>query len=161
MLDFLFQSKREEVRRLLSRQLNRVQKRQLETGGRHEPRGAFCQSVWVAPFTDGRAPDFGAAYPAVSKDAGPEGLAVIVPLAHAPGETLLVGLETDDDEHLTFLRCEVRHCTALGLGFYQVGLHAEQVVHPCLSDVRGLLRRAAQVNAEGAATGTVTAAHAV
>src|SRR5262245_50997784 len=113
MLDFLFQSKREEVRRLLSRQLNRVQKRQLELGERHQPRGAFCQAVWVVPFSDGREPDFDSAYPAVSKDAGPEGLAIIVAGAHAAGESLLVGLETDDDEHLTFLRCVVEHCTPL------------------------------------------------
>ena len=69
--------------------------------------------------------DFEAAFPVVSRDISPEGLSLIH-AAELPCERVLIGLEEADA--LNFIECHVQHCTFLGYGFYQIGLHADKVV---------------------------------
>ena len=59
-------------------------------------------------------------------------------LAACALDPLLIGLQ--DQTGPSFVRCTIEHCTPLGYGFYQIGLHPEEVV-PVREDEIAKLRR--------------------
>ena len=139
MFGFLFQKKREDVRRLLSGRMNRRYFRQFRYGDRLNPRGSFCEVVWIIPYDEGSSePQFDQLFPLVTKDISSEGLSLIhnQPI-HI--KRMLVGLESSVE--VNFVVCELQHSTPLGYGFYQVGLLPMEVVYLDQATVEGLKRQ--------------------
>lgn len=127
MFGFVLQKKRDEIRRLLSGRMNREYFRQFRYGDRGAPRGSFCEVVWLIPLAEGsREPICDQAFPVVTKDISHEGLSLIhnAPLEY---DRMLVGLWSRTD--LKFLLCRCQHSTELGYGFFQIGLHPDEVFH--------------------------------
>jgi hypothetical protein len=123
---------------MLCGHMNRDFSKRVRPGPRHDARGPFCQAVWVIPCQGKDQPLFEQAFAAITKDIGPEGLAVVLtqPL---DAKRVLIGLR--EEGRLDFLLCAVGHTTPLGLGFEQIGLHSLEVAHPPLDQVRKLLRQ--------------------
>lgn len=142
MFGFFQRQKADDVRRLLSRHMNRDFLTKFRFGKRTDARGSFCRPVWIVPLHEELGPRFDEAFPAITKDIGPEGLSLIdtEPLEHP---VMLVGLEEDD--RIDFVRCTLEHSTPVGLGFHQIGLHPEEVVRLSAGQRDQLRRRAADV----------------
>jgi hypothetical protein len=144
MFGFLFQRKQQDVRQLMSRHMNRDFLRKFRYGKRQEPRGSFCRPVWVVPFEQADAqPRFDEAFAAITKDICPEGISLICrePLAF---DRLLLGLGEPHD--MVFTVCSTSHCTPIGLGFCQIGVHPLEVFDMRPSDRSALEARAAELN---------------
>ena len=126
MFGFFFNKKRDEVRRLLTGRMNRRYFRQFRYGERVSPRGSYCEVMWVIPYAQRDVePTFDAAFPVVTKDICPEGLS----FTHnepIDAERMLISL--DGPVEMSFVLCTLQHMTPLGHGFYQIGLHPEEVV---------------------------------
>lgn len=126
MFDFLFHTKRSEVRRFLSNRVNRSVLEQMRVGNRDMFRNAYCEIVWVIPCDDtGKELQFDAAYPVVTRDICPAGLSMI---QQEPFTAKRAVIAIEGDAGRTFIRCSNEHCTSLGYGFYQVGLYPEEIV---------------------------------
>jgi hypothetical protein len=141
MFGFLFQRKQRDVRQLMSRHMNRDFLRKFRYGQRQEPRGSFCRPVWVVPFEAAdEKPRFDEAFAAITKDICPEGISLICrdPIEI---ERMLVGLGEPDD--MVFTVCAFSHCTPMGLGFYQIGIHPLEVFDMRPADRDALAARAA------------------
>lgn len=139
MFGFLFRKKREDVRRILQRSMNRSFLKHFRYGNRLDPRCSFCEVVWVLPCEAGMpGPDFEQAFAAVTKDIAPEGLSLIAQEPFAV-ERVLIGLPDRPQVH--FVLCTVGHSTPMGYGFYQVGLHPEEPMTVHQDDVQELERR--------------------
>jgi hypothetical protein len=125
MLSFSSQQKRQEVQRLFTSRINQSCLSNINPRDRAASRSAFCEVVWAIPCGRTGKPDFNSAFPVVSKDISAKGLALIhsEPITSDP---LLIGLQ--DQTGPCFVRCALEHCTALGYGFYQIGLHPDEVV---------------------------------
>ena len=136
MLGFLFHRKRKEVKAILTGRMNRTYIKQVDHRDRVTSRGGFCEVIWLIPYR--RKPDFSQARPVVTRDICPEGLSMI-DTEPTTDERFLVGLQGDHGPR--FLLCTVQHSTSLGYGFYQIGLHSDEVfeVHP--EDVKALQQR--------------------
>ena len=125
MLGFFQHRKRAEVQRVLSGRINHRCFDQIRPGPRRSARSAFSEVLWVIP-TNGRGRnDFAAAYPVVGKDISPDGLSLIH-TAPMTDERMLVALEGQSQP--VFLACTREHCTGIGYGFYQIGLHPDEAV---------------------------------
>ncbi|MDA1017436.1 MAG: hypothetical protein O3A00_23645 [Planctomycetota bacterium] len=126
MFGFIFRKKQDEVRKLLQNRMNRSFLRQFRYGKRIDPRGSFCEVVWIIPYDDAvKYPDFTQGYPAVTKDISPEGLSLIHTLP-IRAKRVLVALEGASETR--FVACTHTHSTNLGYGYYQIGLHPEEVL---------------------------------
>lgn len=143
MFGFLFQRKREDVRKLLSRHMNRDYLRKFRYGQRQEPRGSFCRPVWVVPFDQAEVPRFDEAFVAITKDMCPEGISLIrqEPITH---ERMLVGLGEPED--MVFTVCTLEHTTPVGLGFFQIGVQPLEVFETRPSQRETLKRRAEELS---------------
>jgi len=150
MFGFLFQKKRDEVRRLLANRMNSRFSSQFRYGLRKNPRGSFCEVVWVIPYDSDRSmPRVEAAFPVVTKDICSEGLSLIhtTPIDQ---QRIVVGLEGAVQMH--FLLCHREHCTPLGYGYYQIGVHPEEILKLRADLLLRLERRMAEFRRE-ASTG--------
>jgi hypothetical protein len=123
---FTMRQQRDDVRRLLSRYGNRDFLRLVRFGPRTESRGVFCRPVWIIPLDNGR-PEFGAMFPALTKDMHPEWLCIV---HHSPIESSPVWVAIDHEDQVQIVNCRVAHSTSLGLGFVLIGLHATEVIDP-------------------------------
>jgi hypothetical protein len=153
MLGFLYQKKRMEVRRLMQGYMNRNYGKQFRYGKRTDPRANYSEVVWVVPCeSSSHKPQFGRAYPAVTKDTSSEGMAL---LQTGPFELerVLVGLPGDDATPTKFLDCRHTHSTALGYGYYQVGLHPECLARVDASQMAEIERALEQYQDPAAAPG--------
>lgn len=133
-----FQRRPEEVRRLLSRYMNRDFAQRFRYGARRDPRALFSRAIWIVPFGPRHRPNIDAAYPVVTKDLSPQGISVLHSAPIADTE-LLVAIP--EDQHLHFVRCEPEHATSIGLGFYQTGLQPKELVYPETRESQRLLER--------------------
>ena len=133
-----FQRRPEEVRRLLSRYINRDFAERFRNGARQDSRSLFSRAVWIIPFGPRRKPNFDAAYAVVTKDLSAQGIAVLHTSPIADSE-LVVAIP--EDQHLHFVRCEPEHSTTIGLGFYQTGLQPKELVYPESREIQRLLER--------------------
>ena len=125
MFGFLFQKRRDEVRRLLATRMNSRYVSQFRYGNRTAPRGPLCDVVWIIPCGDGiDAIQIDQAYPVVTKDISPDGLALIH--QRPISGRLLVGLQGPLE--MKFILSQVEHRTPLGYGFYQIGVNPEEIV---------------------------------
>lgn len=126
MFGFLFRKKQDEVRKLLQNRMNRSFLRQFRYGKRVDPRGSYCEVVWIIPYDDNvKYPDFGRGFPVVTKDISPEGLSLIH-TSPMNGERVVVAMENARETR--FVVCSCEHTTDLGYGFYQIGLHPDEVL---------------------------------
>ena len=152
MFGFFFRKKREDVRTLLSRLMNRRYFRQFRYGDRFDSRGSFCETVLVIPYDeDNLQPVFEQTFPVVTKDISAEGLALI---HNEPISTkrMLIGIE--GPHGMPFLLCELQHSTPIGYGFYQIGVHPIEVIVVDEVALRELPRRFA--NAQEVAASSCT-----
>jgi len=135
MFGFLFQRDQDKVRQVLSKHMNREFLRKFRFGQRTNARGGFCQPAWVVPVNDADEPVFGNAFALITKDISPEGVSLIhtEPIGLPK---MLVGF--GDGESMEFVHCTLEHCTPVGLGFYQIGLHPRCVASVPPSQVRRL-----------------------
>lgn len=143
MFGFLLQRKQHDVRQLLSRHMNRDFLRKFRYGKRQEPRGSFCRPVWVVPFDDtDQEPRFEDSFVAITKDISAEGVSLVrpEPISH---ERMLVGLGEPED--MVFAVCTLEHCTPVGLGFFQIGVHPLEVFETRPAHRQTLERRAAEL----------------
>jgi hypothetical protein len=141
MLSLFFPNKRTAVHRLLANRMNRAVFERLPEKDRRNARSMFSEVVWLIPGAERGRPDFAAAIPAVGKDISPRGVALIH-TAPVAGGSVLLALQGLTGTHV--LRCTCQHSTALGYGFYQIGLNAEEIVVPSNGDTEQLRRRIAQ-----------------
>ena len=113
------------MQRLLTSRINQNCLSNINPRDRGASRSAFCEVVFVIPCGRTGKPDFKSCFPVVSKDICAKGLSLIhnEPIDADP---LVIGLQ--DRTGPCFVRCTLEHCTSLGFGFYQVGLHPEEVV---------------------------------
>ena len=126
MFGFLSRNKQEEVRKIFQNRMNRSFLRQFRYGKRLEPRGAFCEVVWVIPYdVEDEQPDYAAVSAAVTKDISPEGLSLVcdTPLEH---KRVVIGLERANE--MTYVVCDNCHTTPLGYGYFQIGLHPTEEI---------------------------------
>lgn len=126
MLGFLFHKKRDEVKRILNGRMNRTFLQTLNPEEvRGSRRGAFTEVVWVVPCNDTATADFASVFPAVTKDLSAQGICL---LHYGPitEPRVIIGLRDETDPR--FLLCTRTHCTAIGSGFYQIGLHPDEVI---------------------------------
>ena len=132
MLNFDFFNQQAEVKRALSSRLNHTCMDGLRYQDRKVERSHFSEVVWVVPLV-GRKPDFSQSIPVVSKDLSLQGLSLIhsAPLIQSP---LIIGVPGHCGP--SFFECKVEHCSALGFGFFQVGLFPVKVVSVSLADVK-------------------------
>ena len=131
MFGFLFHRKRQEVRKALTSRINHKCVDQVRHANRAVTRTAICEVLWLIPDGDLRD-GFADMVPAVSKDISPQGIAVI----HTEPVTdsrITIGLEGQHGP--TFIRANVEHCTSLGYGFYQIGLHPDEVLNVSYGDL--------------------------
>lgn len=142
MLNFSSQQKKQEIQRLLTSRINQSCLANINPRDRASSRSAFCEVVWVIPCGRTGKADFNSAFPVVSKDISAKGLALIhdEPITADP---IMVGLQ--DQTGPAFLRCTLEHCTSLGFGYYQIGLHPEEVVPVREDEIAKLKRRLEQV----------------
>ena len=133
-----FQRRPEEVRRLLSRYINRDFAERFRYGARQDARSLFSRAVWIIPMGPRQRPNFDAAYAVVTKDLSPQGIAV---LHSAPISDTEVLLAIPEDQHLNFVRCAPEHTTSIGLGFFQTGLQPREMAYPEARDAQRLLER--------------------
>lgn len=148
MFGFLFQRKQQSVRQLMSRHMNRDYLRKFRYGKRQEPRGSFCRPVWIVPFESADdQPRFDEAFVAITKDICPEGISLICrdPIAL---DRMLVGLGEPHD--MVFTICALSHCTPVGLGFHQIGVHPVEVFDMRPAHRATLESRAAALDVEPA-----------
>jgi hypothetical protein len=113
---------------------------------RKAQRSNFSEVVWLIPM-EGKQASFSKAVPAVSKDLSIQGLAIIhtAPMSESP---LVVGIP---GEHGTsFFQCNVEHSSALGYGFYQIGLFPVKLLTPHMSEVKAWETRTAQFQTDPA-----------
>lgn len=146
MLNFDFFNQRAEVKRALSSRLNHTCMDTLRYQDRKAQRSNYSEVVWLVPM-DGKQADFSKAVPAVSKDLSIQGLAILhsAPLSESP---LVVGIP---GEHGTsFFQCNVEHSSALGYGFFQIGLFPVKLVIPSASELKAWETRAAEFQTEPA-----------
>ena len=133
MFGFVSRNKQEEVRKIFQNRMNRSFLRQFRYGKRVEPRGAFCEVVWVIPYdVDEEHPEIESVIAAVTKDISPEGLSLVcdAPLEH---KRVVVGLERANE--MTYVVCDNCHTTSLGYGYFQIGLHpTEEIRIPKLEE---------------------------
>ncbi len=125
MFGFNWDSKRQEVRRVLTSRVNHNCLSNLDPRDRRFSRSAFSEVVWLIPIGRDGQPQWGFASPVVSKDISAQGLSLIHNEATVDDQ-LIVGLQ--DPTGPCFVLCTVEHCTSLGCGFYQIGLVPEQMV---------------------------------
>ena len=95
-----------------------------QEGPRLEGRVNLTIPVWLVPV-EGRMPQVGRAFAAVTKEFSPSGLAIVVNRPFA-AETVWVGFQWQDEKR--FLTATVRHVNAMGAGFSQVGVRVTEVV---------------------------------
>ena len=144
MFGFFTRRQHEEVRRVLSRHMNRDFIKKFRYGQRRDARGSFCQAVWVIPCDAGSEPQFDAAFPAITKDISPEGLSLIrnEPIV---AERVVIGL--GNDKLMSFVQCSLEHSTPVGAGFYQIGVHPRHIVRVSPHLVQRLLLRSDELMA--------------
>jgi hypothetical protein len=128
MLDFLFHksNKREEVRRVLHGRVNRAHAQAVSVASlRGATRGSFTEVVWVVPCDSPATANFSNVFPTVTKDLSTSGISILhtAPIAE---RCLIIGLKDSQDRR--FLACSRKHCTALGCGFYLIGMLADEVL---------------------------------
>lgn len=138
MFGFFTRRQREEVRRVLSRHMNRDFLKKFRYGKRRDARGSFCQVAWVIPCDPDCEPQFDAAFPAITKDISPEGLS-LVHTQPVTAARIVIGL--GDDALMSFVSCTLGHTTPMGAGFYQIGMDPQQVIRVSAHIVRRLLQR--------------------
>jgi len=135
MFGFLSRNKQEEVRKIFQNRMNRSFLRQFRYGKRLEPRGAFCEVVWVIPYdADAERPEYESVVAAITKDISPEGLSLVCesPLNY---DRVVIGMERANE--MTYVLCDNCHATSLGYGYFQIGLHpTEEVQIPKLDEQR-------------------------
>ena len=124
MLQFAMSRKRQDVRKLFHNRMNNMYYKQFKYGKRSAPRSNFSEVIWLMPSPNGNT-DFSSAIPMVTKDCSVEGVSVIG-LQPLKGEQLVVALDTETRPN--FVSCKLKHCTELGYGYFQLGLHPMQVV---------------------------------
>ena len=144
MFGFFLKKKQEEVRQFLAGRMNRHYFRQFRYGDRLSPRGSFCEVVWVLPCDEHDSePNVDVAFPVVTKDISNDGFSVT---HNEPFLTLrmLVGFRgANDTADTKFVLCELEHSTSLGCGFFQIGLHPQEIVvlnHSALQQFRQRVR---------------------
>jgi hypothetical protein len=136
MLDFLFHRKRDEVKRLLHGRVNRAHARTISfENARQATRGTVTEVVWVVPCPSPEEADYSRVFPAVSRDLCTEGIG-IVHNAPITEPCAIIGLR--DETHPRFIACTPKHCTALGYGFYHIGLFADEIIEPGSENIDAL-----------------------
>jgi hypothetical protein len=126
MFGFLLSKKQQEVRRMFRTRMNHNYFQQFRFGQRVNPRSGFCEVVWVVPFRGlTRQPEASEAFPVVTKDYASEGLSI---LHTQPLEDKQVLLALPGELGPEYVLCTREHTTALGYGFYQIGLHPDEIV---------------------------------
>lgn len=148
MFNFDFFKKRSEVSRAMTHRLNHACMEALRYQDRKDDRAAYSQVIWIIPTNGKKRLDFAASVPAVSKDISKEGLSLIHTAA-VEGESLLVALPGENGH--SFLQCKIEHCTALGYGFFQIGLHPENVANVKYDDMRAWKARCREFEKTAAA----------
>ena len=138
MFQFNQESKRQEVRRVLTSRVNQNCLSNLDPRDRRFSRSAFSEVVWLIPIGRDGMPQWGFAAPVVSKDISAHGLSLIHNEATVDDQ-LVVGLQ--DATGPCFVLCTVEHCTSLGCGFYQIGLLPEQMVPISDADLKAVRDR--------------------
>ncbi len=123
--------------------MNRNYFHQFRFGKRVDPRANHCEVLWIIPYDDSTGkPNFRRVLPLVTKDASSEGLSLI----HTEPfdwKKVLVGLPAIEESGTIFVDCTHQHSTPLGFGFYQIGLHPEEIVMLSASDHAELDRQLA------------------
>ncbi|MBW3542020.1 MAG: hypothetical protein KY476_17260 [Planctomycetes bacterium] len=138
MFGFLFERKRQEVRRALASRINL----RCADGIRHADRGAtrspFCEILWLMPDDGDRGEAFEEMTPVVGKDISTQGIAIV---HNQPVTAKRVLVALDGQFGPSFIRSTVEHSTPLGHGFYQIGLHPDEVVQLEAHEVAAWRRR--------------------
>ena len=153
MLDFLFHksNKREEVRRVLHGRVNRAHAQAVSvSSARGATRGAFTEVVWVVPCDSPDTANFAKVFPAVTKDLSTSGLAILHTSCIAE-PCVIIGLKDGADRR--FLACTPKHCTALGYGFYLLGVLADEVLTLKPADIETMTQTLAKREPAGQGSG--------
>jgi hypothetical protein len=130
MLDFDFFNRKKRVHSALTSKINNGCVDDMRYQDRKQSRTVYSHVVWLVPC-QGKSPDYAQATPAVSKDISVEGLSLV---HTAPLESKHIVVALPGETGPTFLWCEVEHSTALGYGFFQIGLAPERVIAPSLAE---------------------------
>ncbi len=127
MFDFTSPLKRKRVKAVLA---NRVNQRFMDemyggAGDRETDRSDFVRALMVIP---GRRKNwkFEEAFVALSRDVSTTGLSLCHSEQMEEDSELLIEVPGADQCH--FVRGTVQHCSALGRGYFQIGLKAEEIV---------------------------------
>jgi len=138
---------RERVRQLLAGYISRNYLPQVSKTDRRFERRAFCEVVWMVGWDEqNQAPDFDRVRHAVTRDVNQDGLSLLL-TAPLDDEQLLIGLDSGGGSR-HFIRCLLEYCNPLGYGFYQAGLHAEELVELDPLDIERLKQSARPLNSE-------------
>jgi hypothetical protein len=157
MLDFLFHksNKREEVRRVLHGRVNRAHSQAVSVASlRGATRGSFTEVVWVVPCDSPATANFSKVFPAVTKDLSTSGLSILH-TATITDPCLIIGLKDLQDRR--FLACTRKHCTALGCGFYLIGMLADEVLEVRQGDLDTMTQAIAKREVPGQTSGASNA----
>ena len=84
----------------------------------------------------------------MTKDICSEGLSLIH-TSRVAHDRLIVGLE--DAVQMHFLLCHREHCTPLGYGYYQIGVHPEEIIKLKPDVIMRLQRRMQEFRTDGTA----------
>jgi hypothetical protein len=121
------------LRRLLNNSVPRVPQETEES--RTASRCMRCLPVVLVPWKGGGPLTTQAAF-GTTKEVSDHGLAVVLPIQ--PQETEVgIGLLVDGEPR--FLRGQIKHCTAIGGGYWQVGIHALELIDPSTPEWNNLL----------------------
>lgn len=124
MFDFTSGSKRQRVQAVLTHRMNQQCLNEMSANDRGPDRSAYVHALVVVPGRK-RHWQFSEAFPVLSRDISPQGMALL----HnelMEGEVLV---EVPGEAGPSFVRCSVQHCSSLGLGYWQIGLKALEVVN--------------------------------
>ncbi len=143
MFDFSHGKKLQKVQAVLTNRINQRCLSEVRGANRGPERSAYVHALVVIP---GRRKhwEFENAFPALSRDISPHGLAL---LHNAPleGEFLV---EIAAEQTANYVHCTVRHCSEIGYGYWQVGMQANEVIVLDPLDHRRLEKRVEEFVAE-------------
>lgn len=136
MFNFLISGKQKQARALLANRVNKKTFCDVQGTDRIATRAPMMSAVLAVP-RDGRKWEFDEAFPVLTADVSAGGVCL---LHHEPLEGQYV-LQLDDDSGRTCVQFSVQHVQELGFGYWRIGLEAERIYHPTVSEERQLEER--------------------
>jgi hypothetical protein len=100
--------------------------RGLDDGPRLESRVSLIMVVLVVPWVKKR-PVVDQAFAALTRDLGSQGVSLVL---NEPCGVSEVVLAFQWDGEMRFVLAEAKHLSPMGGGFYQLGLHLKEMIHP-------------------------------